>query len=88
MSNYQSLFVQTRDQPHADLLKEVFERQAGPKPNTWSRYWHIVGMRYCFYIGLYQALLIDGEMEKREKTSIDFMCVGPGASNSCFTRPY
>ena len=45
-------------------------------------------MRYCFYIGLYQALLIDGEMEKREKTSIDFMCAGPGASNNSFTRPY
>lgn len=36
MSNYQSLFVPTRDQPHADLLKEVFSRgKADPEPNTW-----------------------------------------------------
>lgn len=42
--------------------------------------WHIVQMRYCLFISLYQALLIDREMENREKTYIDLMCVEAGVS--------
>lgn len=32
-----------------------------------SRCWRFIQMRYCFYIGLYQALVIHREMLKREK---------------------
>lgn len=63
-----------RYQPHADLLNEFF-RKPGQTHGAGSRCWHIVRMRYCFYIGLYQALLIDGGRWRKERKHVLISCV-------------
>lgn len=50
---------------HCCFIQSVEESERS-EANTWcgSQRWHVVRMRYCFFIHLYQALLIDREMEK------------------------
>lgn len=69
LNTYQVLFVQLVGGNHmlfhCCFIQRVEESERS-EANTWcgSRRWHVARMRYCFFIHLYQELLIDGEMEK------------------------
>lgn len=72
---YQILFVQIVGKTTCCFVVVSFKelrkaRVLKPTHGVGSRRWRVVRMRYCFFIHLYQALLIDTEKDgrKRENT--------------------
>lgn len=86
LNTYQILFVQIVGKTTCCFITVSFKelRKASvlkPTHGVGSQRWHVVQMRYCFFIHLYQALLIDSEMEEREKTCVDIICGEDGVKS-------
>lgn len=69
LNTYQILFVQIVGKTTCCFIIVSFKElkkvsDLKPTHGVGSERWHVVQMRYCFLIHLYQALLIDRETEK------------------------
>lgn len=81
LNSYQILFVQIVGKTTCCFIVVSFKelREASdlkPTHGVGSQRWRVVQMRYCFFIHLYQALLIDRESRREERKHVLISSVG------------